>query len=601
MRLLQRLEGTPLSGEQRVRAARVLRKLGAPLEALELMERLPADGPEDWPLRFELCHTLHRQPEAAHCLDQAVAADPHSAILARRAIEFRIAAQDLGAALSISQAVLGHCPADPHLLRLRADLYSRLRPDEADPHIQAAWDSSQTTWWTLLDCWARIGRYDRMDQALAARCAAQPEDPATLSFLGRMALWRGDTETAQTRARQALALDPTHREGHFLLGAAAVLDGRPEDAAGPLTEAIEGNAPPTWLHPDAAWTFRSCMLRTQKEYHAALEAGGTAMFSAQDYNVAAQVARIMAAYYVFKRSGRLDPRHLEIAHQVHDLADDPSAQWDGRTHTFREGMAAVERRLSGNRSSLTTWVDDEGALQPHRVPPYPRNLCRQLQMQIRCRPSEEIFAEFDAMRIHHPRDPTVLTYRGELRVWLGAHEQAAADFEAAIALDPRTTWAWIGWAATQLCRGQLEAALETLAEGIIRVQYEGPTVFVYRGEALRLLGRLEEAATDLAQATQNKPQRLSAWINRTLCAEAGGDPVPAQLLGSALAQTNPGLWSDATRAAPSADQVLQTCLDLMRGNRSSTILTYLTPSGTLRLAMWRPSDVPDALREALGD
>ena len=40
------------------------------------------------------------------------------------------------------------------------------------------------------------------------------------------------------------------------------------------------------------------------------------------------------------------------------------------------------------------------------------------------------------------------------------------------------------------------------------MQYEGPTVYVYRGEALRLLGRLEEAAPDLARATRDKPQRL---------------------------------------------------------------------------------------------
>ncbi len=124
---------------------------------------------------------------------------------------------------------------------------------------------------------------------------------------------------------------------------------------------------------------------------------------------------------------------------------------------------------------------------------------------------------------------------------------------------------------------------------------------MYRGEANRLLGRLDEAEPDLTRATRDKPQRLSAWINRTLCAESSGNPAPAQVLGAQLAQTNPSFWRDAAKAASSPDQTLATCLVLMRGNRSSTILTYLTKDDTLRLVRWRPEDVPTELSEALGD
>ena len=565
------------------------------------MERVLPEGPEDWSLRFELNHSLHRQPEAARCLDKAVADNPTNARLARRAIEFRMAARDLPRAMAMVDSALLHSPQDPHLLFLRADLSSRLRPETADSDIEQAWLAAPFAWWTILDCWARIGRYDRMDQALADRLSTHPEDPATLSATGRMALWRGKTETARDWANQALAQDPDHREGHFILGAAAVVDGQMEEAMKPLSKAIDGTGPVTWLHLDAAWAFRSTSLRDMGEHKPAMQAGATAMYTAQDYNVAAQVARITAAYYVFPQSGRMDPRHSEIAEQVHGLAEDPSAQWDGRAHTFREGMAAVERRLSGNRSSLSTWVDADGSLRQHHVPPYPRNSGRMLQMQIRCRSPDAIFADFDALRRAHPQDPTVLTYQGELRVWLGMHQDAEVNFLEAIDLDPRTTWAWIGLAASRLYRGQAEHALETLAEGVIRVQYEGPTVYVYRGEANPLLGRLDEAEPDLTRATRDKPQRLSAWINRTLCAESSGNPAPAQVLGAQLAQTNPSFWRDAAKAASSPDQTLATCLVLMRGNRSSTILTYLTKDDTLRLVRWRPEDVPTELSEALGD
>ncbi len=138
-RLLRRLEGAPLSDAQRHRAAQVLRKLGAPLDALDLMERVLPEGPEDWSLRFELNHSLHRQPEAARCLDKAVADNPTNARLARRAIEFRMAARDLPRAMAMVDSALLHSPQDPHLLFLRADLSSRLRPETADSDIEQAW------------------------------------------------------------------------------------------------------------------------------------------------------------------------------------------------------------------------------------------------------------------------------------------------------------------------------------------------------------------------------------------------------------------------------------------------------------------------------
>ena len=148
-RLLRRLEGAPLSDAQRHRAAQVLRKLGAPLDALDLMERVLPEGPEDWSLRFELNHSLHRQPEAARCLDKAVADNPTNARLARRAIEFRMAARDLPRAMAMVDSALLHSPQDPHLLFLRADLSSRLRPETADSDIEQAWLAAPFAWWTI--------------------------------------------------------------------------------------------------------------------------------------------------------------------------------------------------------------------------------------------------------------------------------------------------------------------------------------------------------------------------------------------------------------------------------------------------------------------
>ena len=130
------------------------------------------------------------------------------------------------------------------------------------------------------------------------------------------------------------------------------------------------------------------------------------------------------------------------------------------------------------------------------------------------------------------------------------------------------------------------------------VQYEGPTVFVYRGEAHRLLGNFEAAITDLETATREKPQRLSAWISRALVADAMGNPVPYGVLSTLIAQTNPSLWSEALGQSRQPKRNLEACLTLMLGNRSSTILTYRSANGTIRLIDWNRRHVTDGLRNA---
>ena len=597
-RLLGEVVGRSLSREQIIVVVRVLRKHRCLIEFLDALDRQPNPTGDDWRLRFELAHLVHRQPEAALALEQAVKADPTDPIMARRAVEFFMAARDNERALEFAASGLKHNPEAKPLLRLRAVLCSYIRADQADEAIGAAWRAEIEDWWCLIDCWARIGRYDRIDAALNERLLAYPEDPTVHSALGRMALWRGNTQQAAAAAEAALRFDSGHREAHFIVGAVAVLEGRSEGAEWPLERAIEGDGPTRWLAIDAAWTFRACMLRALGKHHEGKAAASSAMFHAQDYNVAAHVARITNAFHTTPKGDAIDARHLEIASHVHDLVDDPAVSWNGRAQTFMEGMAVVERRLSGNRSAMSTWVDDDGVLRKHTVPDYPRHLARMIQLHVRCRPPSEVLREFERLESVHPNDPTVHTYRGEFRVWLGDYGAAANDFHAAIAIDERTTWAWIGLAATQMCQGEVQRALDTLAQGIVTVQYEGPTVFVYRGEAHRLLGNFEAAITDLETATREKPQRLSAWINRALVADAMGNPVPYGVLSTLIAQTNPSLWSEALGQSRQPKRNLEACLTLMLGNRSSTILTYRSANGTIRLIDWNRRHVTDGLRNA---
>ncbi|MCA9716228.1 MAG: hypothetical protein KC468_16220, partial [Myxococcales bacterium] len=132
-----------------------------------------------------------------------------------------------------------------------------------------------------------------------------------------------------------------------------------------------------------------------------------------------------------------------------------------------------------------------------------------------------------------------------------------------------------------------------------------------RGEALRLLGRVDEAIVDLEQAIRARPRRISAIINLALARRERGELAATRARFLELATRVPGLMSDATRECgrrlyaptPAAltdddiQRILARALVMLRGNRGSTLLTYFTGEGRLRLA---PIFDRDAIRpEAL--
>jgi predicted Zn-dependent protease len=138
----------------------------------------------------------------------------------------------------------------------------------------------------------------------------------------------------------------------------------------------------------------------------------------------------------------------------------------------------------------------------------------------------------------------------------------------------------------ELGEGRPERALQVLAEGVSVLRSEGPAVFMYRGEALRVLGRFDEAERDLQAAVAERPTRLSAWINLALARRALGNSD-----ADALARVEtmaPRLLGDAT-AEVGADRALEHTLVMMRGNRSSTCWTYFTQDGRLQLVARRGS------------
>jgi tetratricopeptide (TPR) repeat protein len=154
---------------------------------------------------------------------------------------------------------------------------------------------------------------------------------------------------------------------------------------------------------------------------------------------------------------------------------------------------------------------------------------------------------------------------------------------------------------------------------------EGPVAFLYRGEAYRCLGRLDEARDQLLRACELHPTRLSAWINLALVHGAAADHLQQRRVFARIARTAPALLSEAAQeigadtfdaivlAGPVGasdttepvdgahlDRVLRHCLEMMRGNRSSSCVTYFTADGALHYVPQRHDAAPvvDAGAEA---
>ncbi len=133
---------------------------------------------------------------------------------------------------------------------------------------------------------------------------------------------------------------------------------------------------------------------------------------------------------------------------------------------------------------------------------------------------------------------------------------------------------------------------------------EGPAVYVFRGEAKRQLGRIDEAITELEEAVRWHPARASATINLAL-AYAAKDPEHPEfdtLWRRLLDEQACGLLSDAAAELevtifgdegwePALDdklRVLEHGLKMMGHNRSSGLLTYWTADGKMRFVQHWP-------------
>ncbi|MGB1274761.1 MAG: tetratricopeptide repeat protein, partial [Nannocystaceae bacterium] len=277
----------------------------------------------------------------------------------------------------------------------------------------------------------------------------------------------------------------------------------------------------------------------------------------------------------------------------------------------RELVALLEQalaRLGGNRTPMATSFDPKtGVVARLKAKSGARYSSRQALQLIRVMGPQQALAALDQVVADFPQSSLPVCHRGELELWMGNLEKARTDLERAIEILPQTRWAYIGLTGIDILEGNDEKALATSSWGVETMgSTEGPSVYIYRGDALRRVGRYDEALVDLTRSVRIHPSRVSAWFNLALLYAARGELELFERVYARLLIQAPGLLSDAAREVgevlwgdpgflPSVQArvgVIEHGLAMMRGNRSSTAMTYFTAGGNMRMVEHRDAATP---------
>ncbi len=421
-----------------------------------------------------------------------------------------------------------------------------------------AWPSSPRG--ATTSSWPR----ERAERALALR----PDHPPALRVLGGLEVRAGNWAAASERLERAIELDPKEYQGHVWLTEVYLRTGRFDQAHAQL-------------------------------HHGTMNSGG--------YLFVAWLLRFLIVGY----ERGLPPEIIEL-NRTEEFEDALRELVPGQaesaleSRTMAELVAVVEAALAalrGNRSIQATHVVDGELVRLHA-----RTGCRfesrwALQLLRVAEPSECV-AQLDRVVGKYPGSSLPVCHRGELHLWLGDWPRARRDLEHALELVVGTRWAYMGLSTIDLVAGNHAEVLAINARGVqVMHGTEGPAIYVFRGEAKRKLGLLDEAIVELDKAVASHPARASATLNLALAFAAKREYEGLRELWRRLTREQAaGLMSDAAHELgltifgdrdwePEPERmvaVLEHALTMMGGNRSSGLMTYWTARGQLRFVQHWP-------------
>jgi tetratricopeptide (TPR) repeat protein len=547
--------------------------------ALAVLDAAPLDGATARAIierRLEYRHLFGRVREAI--ADLRDGAHPTPAQIHARVADMALALGDPTTAIACFDRALAIEPRSATLHVARADALARLGASEAAAEslaqgVRASGESAR-----YVEAAARIALGAGAFEAARTYAETTRDDDVR----GHLALFAGDSASARTHANALLARDEA--TALTLSAGADALDGDDDAATRALDRALAAD-PRAW----EARAWRAEILVRRGAFDEAMRELDEAIAQAPGFLVSARMARIIAALRDgtsgASNSGALADvveiadaakRVVPDARAIIDAADDPRAI----CAALRAALAAMR----GNRTLAPSIVRD-GRLVALGACPGPRFASRMILDRVATAPLDEQLAAFDPWIAAHPESGLPICHRGELRLWLGQYEAAQRDLDVAIATKARTRWAYIGLAALEIVEGRFERALETLARGIaVMDDTTGPAVYGVRGEALRRLGRFDDAIADLETACRVSPRRISAHVNLALAYAARGRTDDAARAFDHVRDCAYPLLHDAATelGAWTLEPLLETALASMLGNRSSSCVTWRSRGSPLR-------------------
>lgn len=490
---------------------------------------------------------------------------------------------EYAAALKEAAGACAASPGDSQAWRVRAELEELLGDEKAAGRSlaralaaqrRAARARPQAEEW--LDLGGLAEDLGRLAEARAAYESAREKGSARAALeLARLRLW-----AARPAEALRLAGDSPERGARRVRAGAAALAGRHEDALAQL-DALLAEDPED--REARAWRGEARLALGRAEDALA---DFDFILHRTDNLLAAGAGHALASLALGRPVRAFDL--WVVANQA------PPALRPGllRLRPGDAGVAPALRRLlaalGGNRGPRKTVADGKGGLRAYAPKPTAYDLGEAVQTRLRAGDADAVLARFARLRERLPREPQVLTFRGETLLWLGRADEAERDFRAALALDPTLRWPNVGLAGVETLRGRWEAALARCADAVA-LGARDRSWRVWAGEACLRLGRPDEAAAHLRAGLAATPRRLSAWMLLALAERARGREQEARALEERCRRGAPAFFAQAARAAgaaPGAD--LEAGLRLMRGNRSSWLWTWLDPSGRLRNAHFSP-------------
>lgn len=549
--------------------------------------------------------------DVRRALEAAIANEPEDPSWHAQAVRFYVRGRHWQRALEHARAALELAPTSARMWMEAAGLHAALdqREDAVDAIARALALIGPDQELEFRSEAARVaidaGAFELALASLERALELEPKAPGHLVELAQLASWMGEDLAAQTNVDAALLLDPECVAAIRMQGALQVRAGAYAEAITTLTRVVALDHSDYQAH---VWLAEAYLRTSQYEKaHAQLH---HASMNAEGFLVVAWLLRFLVVAAESPNDNEAVPpwRTEEFAQTLLELCPE-RAQTCLRTRSLADTVTAVEAALAalqGNRSIYPTHVVD-GELRRLHTRTGCRHASRWALQLLRVATPQECLAEFDEIVARYPGSSLTYCHRGELRLWLGDLEGGKADLEQAIAAVRGTRWAWIGLSTLGLLSGDYQQTLDINAQGIaVMNDTEGPAVYVYRGEAKRKLGRLDEAITELEAALRWHPSRASATINLALAYAAKGeieqfeplwrrlrDEQASGLLSDAAHELGVVIFGDASDEDGTPEHatklaVLERALAMMGGNRSSGLLTYQTASGCLRFVQLWP-------------